>query len=136
MTTKQKTKKGEKMTAKKEVKKGMSGVKMAAVGAGLAAVGAGAYYLMGPKGKANQKKAKALMSKIEKEVKSKIKDAKTVAKPVYNKSIDSLAETYSKQYKMHEGDIKALAKKLKGEWQSASGTAKKSIRKTIKKAIK
>lgn len=132
MATKQNTQKnrGVKTTVgtKGTAKKGMSKAKIAVVGAGLAAVGAGAYYLMGPKGKTHQKKAKALMAKIEKEAKSKIKLAKAMAKPAYDKSIDLLADTYSKEYKLYESDIKALAKRLKGEWKNAKRVVKKSVK--------
>lgn len=103
-------------TKRNSAKKGMSKTKMAVAAAGMAAVGAGAYYLMGPKGKAHQKKAKALMAKIEKEAKVKLKQAKAVAKPAYDKTVDVLADNYSKEYKAYESDIKALAKRLKGEW--------------------
>lgn len=115
----------------KNTKKGMSKGGMVAVGAGLAAAGAGAYYLLGPNKKAHQKKAKALLEKMKKEVNAKAKSAKIMAKPMYDKAVDSMAATYSKQYKMHEGEIKALAKKLKGEWQAK---ATKVVKKTIKKA--
>ncbi len=47
-------------------KKGVSKGKVAAGMAAAAAIGAGAYYLMGPNGKKNQKKAKVLASKIKK----------------------------------------------------------------------
>lgn len=115
--------------------KGMSGAKMAAIGAGMAGVAAGAYYLMGPKGKAHQQKAKALLAKMQKEVKSEIKKAKEVSTPVYHKAVDIISKNYAKQYKMHEKEIKAFANKLKSEVKSASGVVKKSI-KTLKKKSK
>ena len=90
---------------------------MVAVGAGIAAVGAGAYYLLGPKGKAHQKKATILMAKIKKEVQSEVKKAKKATAPLYHKAVDIVSENYAKQYKMHEKDIKAFAKKLKAEWK-------------------
>lgn len=119
------------MTTKKETTKTkkMSKGKMVAIGAGVAAISAGAYYLFGPDGKKNQKKVGVLMDKMEKEAKSKIKKAKDITKPIYDKAIDSVAETYSKQYKMHEKEIKSVAKKLKGEYKAAVKTAKKTIKK-------
>jgi len=97
--------------------KKVSKSKMVAVGAGIAAVGAGAYYLLGPKGKAHQKKATILMAKIKKEVQSEVKKAKKATAPLYHKAVDIVSENYAKQYKMHEKDIKAFAKKLKAEWK-------------------
>lgn len=95
----------------------MTTAKKVAVGAGLAAVGAGAYYLLGPKAKMHQKKASALFAKIKKEVQSETKKAKEVSIPLYHKAVDVISENYAKQYKMHEKDIKAFAKKLKREWK-------------------
>lgn len=50
-----------------------------AAAAGVAAAGAGAYYLLGPKGKAHQKKAKALLVKMEREIKAHEKEIKILA---------------------------------------------------------
>ena len=90
--------------------------KKVAIGAGIAAVtlaSAGAYYLLGPNKKAHQKKTHILMAKMEKELKSEIRKAKKLTMPLYHKAVDVIAENYSKQYKMHEKDIKAIAKKLR-----------------------
>lgn len=104
-------------------KKGMSNNKKMAVAgavtAGVAALGSAAYMFLGPDGKKNQKKAKALMGKMEKEVKSKIKMAKDMTEPMYNKAVDAMASTYSKQYKEHAPEIKMVANKLKSEWKAA-----------------
>lgn len=134
-------------TTKKVVaKKGMSKGAMAGVAgavAGAAALGAGAYYLMGPKGKAHQKKMKDMMLKMEKEAKSKIKMARDMTQPMYNMAIDTLAATYANQYTEHEAQIKAIAKRLKGEWKIMKGmpakattTAKKVAKKAVNSAAK
>ena len=73
-------------------KNGMSAGKMAAVGAGLAAVSAGAYYLLGPDGKKNQKKAGALINKIEKEIEKK-------ARPFLKKESKEVKKVISKTTK-------------------------------------
>lgn len=101
-----------------------------AIAGGMAALAGGAYYLLGPKAKAHQKKASALMVKIKKEVTVEMKKAKEVSTPLYHKAVDAIAENYAEQYKMHEGDIKAIAKKLKGEWKSIS---KKVTKKPVSK---
>ncbi len=98
----------------------MSAGKKMAIGAGVAALSAasaGAYYLFGPNAKKHQKKAKVLMEKMKKEVKSEIKKAKEVTVPIYHKAVDVVVDTYAKQYKLHEKDIKAFANKLKKEWK-------------------
>lgn len=110
-------------------KGGMSGGKMLAGVAGAAALGAGAYYLLGPKAKVHQKKAKSLMVKMQKEIGTEIKKAKEEGTPMYHKVVDMVSENYAKQYQMHEPEIKALAKKLKEGWKSVS---KKPIKKTTK----
>ena len=88
----------------------MSGGKIVAGVAGMAALGAGAYYFLGPKAKAHQKKAKVLMEKMKKEVEKEIKRAKEVTPPLYYKAIDVVSSNYAKQYKLHEKDIKAFAR--------------------------
>lgn len=107
-----------------------------AVGAGAAvmgAVGAGAYYLLGPKGKAHQKKALALAGKMKKEVEGQIKKAEKITTPLYHKTVDMVSENYAKQYKDHEQEIKAFAKVLKGEWKEV---VKKAAPKAAKKVVK
>ena len=120
---------------KKIIKKkgGMSGGKVLAGVAGVAAVGAGAYYLLGPDAKKHQKKASALISKIRKEVESEVEKAKEVGTPIYHKTVDMISENYAKQYEMHGPEIRAFAKKLKGEWK---GVVKKATTKPDKKSTK
>ncbi len=98
----------------------MSAGKKLMIGAGMAAVGAGAYYLLGPNGKARQKKAEALLAKMKKEVQSEIKKAKKVSTPLYHRAVDVISKNYAEQYKAHGKEIKAFAKKLKSEWKSIS----------------
>ena len=114
-------------------RRGVSKAGIVAIGAGLAAAGAGAYYLLGPKGKEHRKKAKALLSKMESEIKNTIKLAKDTTKPIYNKAVDSIADTYSKEYKMHARDIKAMAKKLKGEYETVIKKAKSTVKRVARK---
>ena len=123
-------------------KKGeMSVGKAAVIGAGVAAVGAGAYYLLGPKGKEHQKKLKTLMTEMKKGVEKELKKVKSVTEPLYQSAVDTIATTYSKQYKEHADEINAFAKKLKGEWKSAQSKARpvvkavKKVKSTAKKAI-
>jgi len=110
--------------------KKMSASKKVAVGAGIAALGAGAYYLFGPNAKVHQKKASVLMGKIKKEVVSEIKKAKSVTIPMYHKTIDVVSKNYAKQYKLHEKDIKAIAKKLKSEWKEINKVVKQKSAKS------
>lgn len=124
-----------KKNLKKAIKKSkMSGKKMATIGAGVVAVGAGAYYLFGPKAKVHQKKASILMAKMKKEVASEIKKAKKVSVPIYHKTVELVSKNYAKQYKLHEKDIKAIAKKLKSEWKGVvTKVVKKSANSLSKK---
>lgn len=110
---------------KRKVPKG----KILGAAAGAAAVGAGAYYLLGPNKKAHQKKAKALLAKMAREAKGRIKKAKKMSLPVYNAAIDKFSTAYAKQYKAHEKDIKAFAEKLKRDW-------KKSTMRTVKSTVR
>lgn len=114
---------------KKEIKKSkISTGKIIAIGAGVAALGAGAYYFLGPNSKKHQQKAKVWMTKMEKEAESKMKKIKSVTGPIYRKTVDTLAETYSKQYKEHVPEIKAFAKHLKSSWKGVEKKAKPVIK--------
>ncbi len=108
--------------------------KKVAVGAGLAVVGAGVYYFFGPNAKKHQKKAKTLVNKVKKEVEREVKKAKEITIPLYHKAVDTVTKNYARQYKLHEKDIKALASKVKKEWKGVKRVAKKTVRKTKKKA--
>lgn len=111
----------------------MSAGKKVAIGAGLAAVGAGAFYLLGPNAKAHQKKVSALMGKMKKEVAVEAKKVKAATVPLYHKAVDTVSKNYTKQYKLHEKDIKALASKMKAEWRGAKKVVKKTVRTTKKR---
>lgn len=120
------------MTKKNTEKKtGGHGERMA-IGAGLAALGAGAYYLLGPNAKEHQKKASSLMAKMKKEVGVEIKKAKNASAPMYHKAVDIISANYIKQYKDHEGEIKALTKKLKSELNDVEKLADKTAKKAAK----
>lgn len=128
-----------KKTVKKGMSKGLSKSSKVAIGAGvvaLSAVGAGAYYLLGPDGKKNQKKALVLVSKMKKEVTGELKKAKKLSGPIYNKAVDIVSKNYAKQYKAHEKDIKAIASKLKSEWRDVEKNIKTTTKKVVKKAKK
>lgn len=103
------------MTKKKS---GLSVGKVAAISTGVAMAGAGAYYFLGPKGKQHQKKVKTWMLEMEKGIEKKLKNAKSVSELFYHDTVDSIATTYSKQYKEYGDEITAFADKLKGEWKS------------------
>lgn len=128
---------------KKKIKKGMSkGIsksKKVAIGGAvvaLSAIGAGAYYLLGPDGKKNQKKALALVGKMKKEIISEVKKAKKLSVPAYNKAVDMVSKNYAKKYKAHEKDIKIIASKLKSEWKDIQKVAQKTTKKITKVASK
>jgi len=118
------------MTKKKSE---MSLGKAAVIGAGVAAVGAGAYYLLGPKGKEHQKKLKSLTIEMKKQIDKELKKAKEVTGPLYQNAVDTMAATYSKQYKEHADEINAFAKKLKGEWKNIQNKVRPAV-KVVKKA--
>ncbi|MFA6353332.1 MAG: hypothetical protein WCW93_00110 [Candidatus Paceibacterota bacterium] len=122
------------MKKKINTKKGLSGGKIIAGVAGMAALGAGAYYFLGPKAKAHQKKAKILVEKMKKEVEKEIKKVKEVTPALYYKAIDVVASNYAKQYKLHEKDVKAIADKMKNEWKGANKIVKKAVREAKKKS--
>jgi hypothetical protein len=124
---------------KNNTKKGISTGEKIAIGGTVAALSAatvGAYYLLGPNAKEHQKKVKVLMSKMKKEVASQAKKAKVIALPMYHQTVDAIADNYSKQYKIYEGDIQVLAQKLKEGWKKSQQTVKKVAKTASKKSAK
>ncbi|MEI6316272.1 MAG: hypothetical protein WCO65_00920 [bacterium] len=97
------------MAQKKQVKKnGMSAGKIAAIGAGVAAVSAGAYYFMGPKGKAHQKKAATLIKGMEQKLERK---AKPMIKNADKKFIEAVKKI-EKNAKKEISKAKKITKKI------------------------
>ncbi|MFA6177282.1 MAG: hypothetical protein WC694_00055 [Candidatus Paceibacterota bacterium] len=122
---------------KKNNKKMSVGKKLTIGAVGVAAIGAagaGVYYLFGPKAKAHQKKAITFIAKIKKDVEKEVKTVKEVTVPIYNTIVDTVSSNYAKQYKLYEGDVKILAKKLKNEWREANKVAKKTVKILKKKS--
>lgn len=122
--------KKEKVVKIKNMKKinNMSIGKKIAIGAGVVAIGTGAFYMLGPNAKTHQKKAAALLAKMKNELEREIKKVEKVSMPLYNKAVDTISKNYAKQYKLHEKDIKAFAKKLKSKWKNVEKVAKKKLK--------
>ena len=110
----------------------MSTGKKIALGAGAVGIGATAYYLFGPKSKEHQKKARKVLSEVKGAIEKKLQTIERNTQPIYHSAVDTLAKTYNKKYKAHEGEINAFIKKIKGEW----GTAKRTVRPIVKKVTR
>ena len=92
--------------AQKKNKKGMGAGEITAIGAGVAALGAGAYYMLGPDGKAHQKKAGKWMKDMENKLETKVKPAIKSAK----KEMNSAMKTVKKFTGEAKKDIRAAKK--------------------------
>lgn len=121
---------------KKTVNNGSGAVGLAVLGAGLAGLAATAYFFLGPKGKKNQKHAKAWAIKMKGDVVEKLEMAREVSEPVYHQIIDSVATEYSKGKKASREEVDELAKDLKKHWKTLTGGAKTAKRDAIKVAKK
>lgn len=97
-------------------KKGNLGKKLA-IGAGVAAAGAAAYMLLGPNGKKNQAKVKSVVAK-----------AKSKGKAMMNTAVKKA------------GAVKKMAggmmKKANAVKKAVTGSAKKVVKKAVKKVSK
>lgn len=109
---------------KKRAKSGSSVVKVAVLGASLAGLAATAYFFFGPKGKKNQKHAKAWAIKMKGDVVEKLEKARDITEPVYHEIIDSVAAQYEKGMKAGQKEIKELARDLKKHWKTISVLAR------------
>jgi hypothetical protein len=108
---------------------------MVGIAAGVAAAAAGAYYLMGPKGKAHQRKAVAWVKGMTGEIKREVKSAKKMTTPIYHKIVNEASKAYRQQYKENEADIKAFTDKLKQDWIAASTKLAQKSAQIAKKKI-
>ncbi|MFA5714472.1 MAG: hypothetical protein WC998_01865 [Candidatus Paceibacterota bacterium] len=109
---------------KKTMGSGSRAVKLAVIGTSLAGIAATAYFFFGPKGKKNQKHAKAWAIKMKGDVVEKLERARDISEPVYHEIIDSVAAEYEKGMKASRGEIKALSQDLKKHWKTISKSAK------------
>ena len=118
----------------KKTTSGGSAIKLAVIGATLAGAAAGAYFFFGPKGKKNQKHAKAWAIKMKGDIVEKLEMAKEVSEPVYHEIIDSVASEYQKGMKAGKGEIEELAGDLKKHWKTLSRLAKTAKKDVVKGA--
>lgn len=79
-----------------------------------------AYFFFGPKGKKNQAEVKKWILKIKKEIVEKMKRAKAISKPVYDKIVDTVVARYKKELKASQKEAQGLAKDLKDHWEVIS----------------
>lgn len=109
--------------------------KLAVLGASVAGLAATAYFFLGPKGKKNQKHAKAWAIKMKGDVVEKLENAKEVTEPIYHSIVDAVAQKYAKNAKIGKEEIDLLAKNLKSHWKAINPTAK-TKKKVVKKVSK
>ncbi|MEK7575208.1 MAG: hypothetical protein AAB511_03190 [Patescibacteria group bacterium] len=110
--------------------------KVTAIGASLAGLAATAYFFLGPKGKKNQKHAKAWAIKMKGDVVEKLEKAREVSEPVYHEIVNSVASEYVKGLKSGKNEIEALAQDLKKHWKTISASAKAVKNDVVKSAAK
>jgi hypothetical protein len=115
---------------------------LAFLGASLAGIAASTYFFFGPKGKQNQKHAKAWAIKMKGDVIEKLETAREISEPIYHEIIDSIAAKYEKGMKATSEEIKILSSDLKKHWKTISKSGKaikpiveKKAKKVAKKAV-
>ena len=109
---------------KKTTKNDSNVVGLAVLGATLAGLAATTYFFLGPKGKKNQKHAKAWVVKMKADVIEKLEMARDITEPTYHEIIDSLAAKYEKGMKASHEEVTALAQDLKKHWKTISSGAR------------
>ena len=123
--------------------------KAIAIGAGitaLAAAAAGTYFFAGKGGAKNRKKVSTWASKAKKEVMSEVAQMEKMSKQAYNSAVDNVMKNYKSMKNVDSKDVTAMAKEMKGHWDSIAKEvtamtkkvtkviprAKKSIAKKVK----
>lgn len=116
-----------------------SGSSIGFIGASLVGLATAAYFFFGPKGKKNQKDAKAWTLKMKAEVIGELEKAKVMSEPVYHKIIDNVATKYRKELKDSPKEVQSLVNDLKDHWKiigRSVETLKPVVKKEIKKIVK
>ncbi len=101
---------------KSKGKGGMSGGAVAAIGASAVALGATAYYFLGPKAKAHQKKAKKWTLDAKKKIIEEIQEGRDITEAVYGKIVDNVVEPYMKK-SADAAEVMKFAQALKKDWK-------------------
>jgi hypothetical protein len=126
--------------SKKNQQNGHPGIGLAIA----AAAAAGTFFLYGSKdAKKNRKIVKGWALKAKGEVLEKMEQIKgEVTEENYHKIVDGVMTKYRKVKSDHQDDIDSLVKDMKGYWKNikkhatSNSVAKKSVKKTAKKASK
>jgi hypothetical protein len=116
-----------------------SGSNIGLIGASIVGLATAAYFFFGPKGKKNQKDAKAWTLKMKAEVIGELEKAKVMSEPVYHKIIDTVAAKYRKELKASPKEVQSLVNDLKDHWKiigRSVETLKPVVKKEIKKVVK
>lgn len=109
-------------------------IKLAVLGASLAGVAATAYFFFGPKGKKNQKHAKAWAIKMKGDVIEKLEKAKEITEPVYHQIINSVSKEYATGKKATRKEIEEIASDLRKHWSAISKLAIAAKKEVVKKS--
>jgi hypothetical protein len=112
---------------------------LAVLGASLAGIAATAYFFFGPKGKSNQRHAKAWAIKMKGDVVGELEKAREITEPVYHEIINSVAKEYAKNKGVGRNEVNLLAKDLRKHWKTISKSAlaaKRSVKKDVVRVAK
>ena len=116
-----------------------SGSHAGLIGASLVGLATAAYFFFGPKGKKNQKEAKAWTLKMKAEVIEELEKAKVMSEPIYHEIIDKVAAKYKKELKASPKEVQSLVKDLKDHWKifgRSVNTLKPVVKREINKITK
>jgi gas vesicle protein len=99
-----------------------------AVGAGVAALAAAAasYFLAGKRGARNRKKVGVWAAKMQKEVVSRIKEAREMSQSKYHEIIDKVHENYKSMKNVDPKELAATASEMKKHWSKIQAEFKKA----------
>lgn len=116
--------------------------KAIAVGAGvaaLAAAAAGTYLFTGKRGEKNRATVKKWVGSAQKEVAKQVKGMEKMSKAAYNKTVDTVLQQYESLKDIDKSELLAVAKELKGHWDTISkevSTASKKVKPVVQKVAK
>ena len=102
--------------------------------AGAAALAAAGYLLFGPDGKKNRKTLKSWSLRMKAEILEKMEKTKDLTQETYHDIVDEVAESYTKNKKVTQAELKEAVSDLKKRWKTLKKSA--SARKPAKRRAK
>ena len=109
-------------------------------GLGLAAAAAGLYYLAGTRpGKKISRSAARIAQDLKREVRGRVRHVSATTERAYHRLVDEAAGAYERMRDVDTRELRAAARKVKGEWRALGrdvSSATKKVHRVAKRVVR